>query len=674
MSDLRLPGLLTGIDTNALINQLMAVERRTLTQYQNRQATWNHRKDAVSALMTQLQTLKSSAQGVADSDDLRAYTCASSDADLVTVDASNSAFVVVNQLANSERWTHTAGVEYKEDLVGAGTFIYSYNHHETVITTTAQTTLEDFVGLINNDANNPGVTANLLYYNHTYHLVLNGKDAGTDYQISINTGSTEVWQTGSAFTDGNNNAELDDKITALEQFSGTLVGDEHITISGKLHDGTEVSQDFAITGNTKLSHLIDAINDTFAGTATATLVNGQIRLTDHTCGGSQMRLYLTYDPGTGTSDLDIPATAEHTQGVSGLADLDDFAPEDFTETQSAQDAEVKVDGYPTEEGQWITRSTNTIDDVIPGVTLHLQDTGTVKVTLTRNVSMVKAKLNAVVAAYNATVAAIDAQTGYDQDKKVAGVLMGDSSVSITASNLLMPFIQQTRGFVTTVDSFHMPGQIGLELDGEGKLSLDSSALDEAIAEDYQGVLELIGANKIGSSDSNTIQFYGASEKYSTAGEYNVEVTVAGGVITSARIKLTSEDDYRDMTIDDNMVTGNASFSKNGNPVHPENGLQLSVNLSQDGVFTATVRVKQGFAGALVDALNTALDSRTGTLQVDQDQMDEQIDNLQDKIDREQDRLDAKQTQLVAKYARLEKTLALLQNQMAALGLTYSSSS
>jgi flagellar capping protein FliD len=99
-----------------------------------------------------------------------------------------------------------------------------------------------------------------------------------------------------------------------------------------------------------------------------------------------------------------------------------------------------------------------------------------------------------------------------------------------------------------------------------------------------------------------------------------------------------------------------------------------VNLSQDGVFTATVRVKQGFAGALVDALNTALDSRTGTLQVDQDQMDEQIDNLQDKIDREQDRLDAKQTQLVAKYARLEKTLALLQNQMAALGLTYSSSS
>jgi flagellar hook-associated protein 2 len=679
MSDLRLPGLFTGIDTNTLINQLMAVESRRLAQYQSRQATWNQRKDAISALKTQLQSLKNSAQGIADSGDLRAYTCTSSDGDLVTVDASNSAFegnhtVVVNQLANSERWVHTAGMEYAEDLVGAGTFIYSYNHQETVITTTGETTLEDLVGLINNDANNPGVTANLLYYNHAYHLMLNGKDAGTDYQISINTGSTEVWQTASAFTDGNNNAKLDDKITAIDQFSGALVGGEHITISGKLHDGTEVSEDFAITENTKLTHLIDAINDTFDGTATATLVNGQIRLTDHTCGDSEMRLDLAYDPGTGASSLNIPATAEHTQGVSGLADLDGFAPEDFTETQSAQDAEIKVDGYPTEEGQWITRSTNTIDDVIPGVTLHLQDTGSVKVTLTRNIAMVKANLNAMVAAYNTAVASIKTQTGYDQDKKVAGVLMGDSSVSTAASNLLMPFIQGTRGFITNIDTFYMPAQIGLGLDSNGSLKLDSSTLDDAIAEDYQGVLELIGANKIGSSDSNTIEFYGASEGHTTAGKYDVQVTVAGGVITSAKIKQSDETDYRDATIDDNTVTGNSSFDKNGNPVHPENGLQLSVNLSQDGVFTATVRVKQGFAGALVDVLDNALDSSTGILQADQDQMDEQIDNLQDKIDMEQQRLDTKQAQLVAKYARLEKTLALLQNQMAALGMSLSSSS
>jgi flagellar capping protein FliD len=676
MSDMRLSGVFSGIDTDTLITQLMNIESRRLTQYQNRQATWDERKTAVSALKTQLQSLKSSAEAIADSDDLRAYTAASSDGDVVTVEASNTAVegshtVVVNQLAVSERWAHTAGVEYEEDLVGAGTFIYSYNHQETVITTTEETTLEDFVGLINNDANNPGVTASLLYYNHSYHLMLSGKDAGTDYQISVNTGSTEVWQAASALTFNDNNAELTTKIADLDQFEGAFGTGEHITISGKLHDGTDVSQDFAITKNTTLNHLIEEINDVFDGTATATLVNGQIRLTDHTCGDSQMSLGLAYDAGTGTTDLDIPEITEHTHGVTDLADLDGFAGEGFfTNTQSAQDAEIRVDGYPV-EGQWITRSSNTIDDVVPGVTLHLQDTGTVKVTLTRNVTMVRTQLNALVAAYNTVAASIAKQTGYDQDTKTAGVLMGDSSVSATASNLLTPFIQQTLGFITNIDSFLMPGQIGLELDGDGKLSLDGDTLDSAIADDYQGVLELIGANKIGSSDSNTIQFYGASEDNTTAGVYNVEVEVEDGVIKSAGIKLPDEVDYRDATIKDNMVTGNSTFDKNGNPVHAENGLQLSINLSQDGVFTATVRVKQGFAGALVDTLDKALDSSTGTLQLDQDQIDEQIDNLQDKIDKEQERLDAKQTRLVAKYARLEKTLALLQNQMAALGLSTS---
>ena len=61
----------------------------------------------------------------------------------------------------------------------------------------------------------------------------------------------------------------------------------------------------------------------------------------------------------------------------------------------------------------------------------------------------------------------------------------------------------------------MPGQIGLELDRDGVLSLDTNAFDEAISEDYMGVLALIGADKTGSSTSNTVGFYGASSDYTT---------------------------------------------------------------------------------------------------------------------------------------------------------------
>ncbi|MBN1505482.1 MAG: flagellar filament capping protein FliD [Sedimentisphaerales bacterium] len=678
MGTIQLPGLSTGINTSTLISQLMQVEQRPLQQYKTRQSTWNERKTALSAIESKLMTLRSAAQALADAQKLRAYSTVSSDKDILTAESSDNAFegnhtVTVNQLANAERWVHTAGKEYAEDTVTAGTFIYSCNHQETIITTTDETTLEEMVGLINNDANNPGVTANLLYYNDAYHLVLNGNEAGSDYEIQIHASNTEVWQAASPLTAGSEGAALADKIVSLDQFDGTLVGDEYIKISGTLHDGTEVSQNVAITKNTTLNHVIEEINDLFAGTATATLVNGQIRLTDHTSGTSFMELDLDYNVGSGETTFEIPAISQLTRGGSTPATLTGFAAADFIETQSAQDSQIKVDGYPPGDDNWITRSSNTVDNVIQGVTLHLHDAGTAQVNLTRDVASVKTKLDALVGAYNAAVALIKEKTGYNETLKTAGLLMGDSVVSSIANDVRLPFVQQTSGFVVDVDSFLMPAQIGLELDGDGQISLDSGAFNDAIVEDYMGALAVVGANKTGSSNSNTIGFYGASSKYTAAGTYSVEVTVADGKITVARIKLSSDATYRNATIDGNIITGNSAFDSDGRPANPENGLQLSVDLSQDGTFAATVRVKQGFAGALADTLDRVLKASTGTLDLDLSQATDQIKYLQERIDREQKRLDDKEARLVAKYARLERTLTLLQNQISALSYYISSS-
>jgi len=253
--------------------------------------------------------------------------------------------------------------------------------------------------------------------------------------------------------------------------------------------------------------------------------------------------------------------------------------------------------------------------------------------------------------------------------------MGDFIVTNIDNQIITPLIAQTKGFIADIDSFLIPAQIGLKLDGDGILSLDSNAFDEAIAKDYMGVLAVIGANKTGSSDSNNIRFYGASDTYTTAGTYNVQATVSGGAIQigSVRIKLSSEPEsaWRSATFSNNVITGDSSFDENGNPVHPENGLQLSVDLSQSGPFSATVRVKQGFTGAMEDALNKILKTTTGPIDIDQRHIDDTIKNLQDRIDEEDDRLTRKQQFLVDKFARLEKTLTLLQSQMASLGLSTS---
>jgi flagellar hook-associated protein 2 len=788
MSTLRLPGLLTGIDTNTLIAQLMAIERRTLTTYQKRVSAWQDKKDALSDLESKLTALRSTVSALSDAAKLRAFGIVSSDEDILTAEATNKAFegnhtIIINQLAKADRWVHTAGFEYADDYVSdqPGTFIYSYNGKETVITTTSTTTLEDLVGLINNDADNPGVTASLLHYGNTYHLVLNGNDAGSDYCISVNASSTEVLQADSAFTVDSDNATLSTRITKLDQFDEEhypLEAGEKIKINGTDHYGRDIAEvELDLTKNTKLSHLIDKIKQAFDGNVKVTLENGKIVVADVFSGDSAPTISLDY---SNDNRPDLPTMVVSTEGGTD-ATLSGFGPSAFTRTQAAQDSKIKVDGFPSvaavpevqqiqhtpaltaggsndkftlsyggyttveldydatideiqdalddlpgvQQGEitvggeplnvdgtltftfadtlgdvsmilidssglsqtlsvseqtkgvdeYISRSSNTIDDVLYGVTLHLHDITDVtgeEITLTRDVQSVKDKLNAMVNAYNAAVIFIKEKTGYNDVLKTAGILMGDYVVGTIRNRLLTPLIAQTTGFVTDIDSFLMPGQIGLQLDSDGTLSLDTNQFDEAIAEDYMGVLAVIGANKTGSSDSNTVQFYGASETYTSAGTYNVEVTVSGSKITVARIKLSSDSTWRDATFSGNIVTGNSTFDENGDPVYSENSLKLSVDLSQDGTFTATVRVKQGFAGALEDALDKMLKASTGSIDIDQEHIDDTIKNLQDRIADEQYRLDQKESRLIEKFARLERTLALLQGQLSALGLSTAS--
>jgi flagellar capping protein FliD len=654
--------------------------------------------------------------------------------------------------------------------VGAGTFIYSYNHKETAVTTTAGDTLQDLANRINNDANNPGVTASLLYFNQKYHLVLSGNDAGSDYAISVNPSNTEVWQTGTELTQGGANATLSTKITELDQFSGTLSGNERIHITGKKHDGTAVDTYMDVNSNTKVSHIISEINDAFGGGATATFENGKIVLADNTSGTSQMTLSLAYDdPDTPTpgSSLSLPAISELTKGGLTPANLSGFTQADFSETQSAQDSEIRVDGYPTPQsgvaevqtltktaaatagtfrltyggqttdpiaydantatiqtalealsnvepgditvsgsalnasgtmnftfkdtagdvnmisidpsgltpsGQsnyvmaeqtkgdnygWIRRSSNTVDDV--------HNTGTVDVTLTRDIESIKTKISTMVSAYNDVVKYISDNTSYDTTTKKAGDLMGDSVVTNINSELNNPLIMQAKGFIQDLDTFLTPGHIGLQLDAKGQLSFDSTTFDDAVAKDYMGTLALIGADKTGSSNSNTVKFYGASSNYTTAGSYDVQVVITNGAIESAQIKMAGESTYRAMTVNGNIITGNSTFDSNNKPVYSENGLQLSVDLSQSGPINATVRVKQGFAGALEDSLTNMLATTTGSIKLDEQESTDMINQLQDKIDQEQTRLDQKQAALTAKYARLESTLTLLQQQLKTLG-------
>jgi flagellar hook-associated protein 2 len=786
MATINFPGLSTGIDTNAIIAQLIAANSGRLTAYKNSLSTLQDKQEALVTFRSNLSALQTAVKTLSDADNLRSFNISSSDQDIVTADANSSAYqgshsIVVNQLATADRWVLTSGFTYKEDYVSPdtpGTFIYSYNGKETSITTTTTTTLEDLVGLINHDADNPGVTASLLSYNNQYHLVLSGNSAGSDYEIHINPSSTEIWQSSSTLTINSDNAETTTLLTDLDRFDGlTFDGDENIEISGTDHTGKTISTvTLSITANTKISHLLDEIENAFDGNVIATLDNGKIVVTDKFSGASSLTIDLTFNDNGSPTEF-VPM-AESTPGGSTSASLSGFASADFTRSQIAQDSKVKVDGFPSEAAvseiqqiqhssavtsgtftlnyggyttsaisydatieqiqaaldalssvqpgditvsgdalnssgtltftfkntlgdvsnilidssnlsdptltnieqtkgvdEFITRSSNTIDDVVDGITFYLHGTSDSQgeqITLTRNTELVITKINALVTNYNTLASFIKEKTGYNASTNTAGVLMGDYTVSSISSRLYSTLVTQAQGFISDVDKYLMPAQIGLTLDETGQLIFDSSVFNTAVSKSYQGVLDLLGATKSGASDSSNIRFYSASDKFTTAGQYDVRVTVLGGVITSAQIKLADEGDsaWRDATISDNMITGNSSFDSNGNPVYPENGLQFSVDLSSDGEYSANVNVKQGFAGALEDILNTVLKADSGAVDIDSSSVDDDITNMQERIDEESERLETERTYLTAKFARLEATLTILRSQLSILTGTY----
>ena len=340
----------------------------------------------------------------------------------------------------------------------------------------------------------------------------------------------------------------------------------------------------------------------------------------------------------------------------------------FTTTQAAQNARLKVDGYPT-GADWIERSGNTVDDVLQGVTLHLHATTPdadqpLRLSLSRNTAGLKTKLQTFVADYNNVVTYAQKQTAYDQTTKTAGVLMGEFAVTNILYQLRAPLADRVTGFQDGKDAFTLGGQIGLSLDRAGKLQLDETTLNDALSTDYLGVLSLLGADRTGAADGDNLRFYGAPST-TRPGVYDVKATFADGAIVSAMIKLDGEPEsaWRNATIQDGVIIGASG--------HPEADMQVTGTYSGSGTVQTQVRVRQGLAGRMYDLIDNSLKN---SIDLTKKRYQDQVDMLQHDIDNEEERVARIEKQYKAQYARLEQTLTLLQAQFGALNGMYSSSS
>jgi flagellar hook protein FlgE len=123
------------------------------------------------------------------------------------------------------------------------------------------------------------------------------------------TAKTQVITSDIAYTYSNSTTASEDTlISDLDQYSGTLSSGT-ITFSGYDKDGTAFNSGLtlAIDDTTTLGDIIDHLNTNVLDGSTASLVNGQIRITDDISGYSKTDMAMSY---SGDGTLTIPAYFE----------------------------------------------------------------------------------------------------------------------------------------------------------------------------------------------------------------------------------------------------------------------------------------------------------------------------------------------------------------------------
>jgi flagellar hook-associated protein 2 len=152
--------------------------------------------------------------------------------------------------------------------------------------------------------------------------------------------------------------------------------------------------------------------------------------------------------------------------------------------QTATDASLKINGLT------VSRSSNTVTDVIDGVTLDLfaNTTGAARVDLNRDTVSIKDNIKGLVTAYN----------DFEETLKVLGdrkSTVEEFGGSLAGESLLQTVRTQVRAMIT--DTSSTPGttikaarNVGLSIDRNGKLNLDESKLDAALQDNFNEVSTL----------------------------------------------------------------------------------------------------------------------------------------------------------------------------------------
>lgn len=160
-------------------------------------------------------------------------------------------------------------------------------------------------------------------------------------------------------------------------------------------------------------------------------------------------------------------------GLNRLA-FDGSGSSSLTRTSAAQNTLATVDGIGVES------SNGTLNDIIPGTTLTVSGvtTSPVSVTVQRDTGVIRSAVETFVKAYNQLNALLADALQFDPQTRIAGPFQGDVTVITTQTALRQTLSQGNAG----VSAFTNLNQLGVELQKDGSLSINSERLNTALAD------------------------------------------------------------------------------------------------------------------------------------------------------------------------------------------------
>ncbi len=516
-------GLASGIDTSSLITGILAIQQQQITNLQTKVKSITAQQTAFDAvesdildLQNQTTALSQSVNGAFDGS-----TATPSDPTLVTAAAGSGATpgvysFTINHLAQPEQ-VASQGFAVPTSAIAQGVYQIRVGTGTTTSITIDSTndTLQGLASAINNASGD--VTASVVNDGSSsggqpYQLLLTSNVSGAANTVSV------------AFIPGAGSGTTPNFISTVAGASNTSTASFSSNAGSASYTGaTNNTYTFTVANGGNVSGGAVTLNytdSTGANTGTITL-NG-----NGTYQNVAQGLQIAVGPGTLTTGDTFTVTPS------------------ISTVQQATDASLSIGSGAG--ALTITNDSNTVNNLINGVTLNLLSANPsepVSVTVANNTTAATTAIQNFVTSYNTLISAVNTQTAYNATTQTGGELLGDSDVTSIMNQISSAVNGVVAGLGPQINNL---SAIGVTVNSDGTLSLDSTTLSQALSGQlpgvtYANVKQLFAL--VGQSSNNGVQFLlGTDNTQASATPYQLNITQAatqGSIASSQALNSTT---------------------------------------------------------------------------------------------------------------------------------------